>query len=99
MTLILRGCNSAVSLEQLPSLHLPAPTLPCAALRLPCLENQSPWLPIAHQALPLPLPAAPHRGVFRGADVTVHVTAPSSPGLSSTESPSSPISTRLSCAG
>lgn len=60
--------------------------LPCAcpapALRLPCLENQSPCFPIAHQALSLPLPAAPHRGVFRGADVTVHVTAPSSPGLS-----------------
>lgn len=45
----------------------------------PALE--SPCFPIA-QTLSLPLPAAPHRGVFRGADVTVHVTARSSLGRS-----------------
>lgn len=53
----------------------PCPALLCPAL--PCLENQSPCFPILQQSLSLPLPAAPHRGVFRGADVTVHVTAPS----------------------
>lgn len=47
--------------------------LPCGILL--CL------LPIA-QAFLLPLPAAPHRGVFRGADVTVHVAARSSLGQS-----------------
>lgn len=55
---------------------------PPPALRRPALGNQSPCFPHCAAVSFLPLPAAPHRGVFRGADVTVHVTAPSSPGLS-----------------
>lgn len=55
----------------------PAWPLPRPALKINLLAS-----PFALQSLSLPLPAAPHRGVFRGADVTVHVTAPSGPGLS-----------------
>lgn len=66
-------------------LQLPSPLrLPGHCLALPCsaLKINLPASPFALQSLSLPLPAAPHRGVFRGADVTVHVTAPSGPGLS-----------------
>lgn len=55
---------------------------PAWPLPRPALKINLPASPFALQSLSLPLPAAPHRGVFRGADVTVHVTAPPGPGLS-----------------